>query len=278
MHELNKHIAKFYNTSTQLWLDVWGEHMHQGFYGKNGDEKKDHQQAQIDLITELIKWGHVKEANYILDAGCGVGGSARYFSKKFGAAVKGYTLSHIQAVKAKEFNLKSGLDNKIEIIEDDMLSLAPGQKKFDLIWSLESAEHISDKAGLLKLFYESLQPAGKLIIATWCVRPVPPDLSEKEKIIIRHVQHNYHLPPMLSIDEFKTMAVAAGFKNVVAEDWSKAVVPFWNAVYSSALKLKSIAGLLKAGWPAIKGAYTIRYMQKGYRKGTIQFGVLKAEK
>ena len=30
--ELKQGIAKFYDESSQIWLDVWGEHMHHGKY------------------------------------------------------------------------------------------------------------------------------------------------------------------------------------------------------------------------------------------------------
>lgn len=278
MNELNKNIARFYNRSTQLWLDVWGEHMHQGFYGKSGREKKDRRQAQIDLISELINWAAIEKADNVLDAGCGVGGSARYFNRKFNSHVTGYTLSGVQANNAREFNQKESLEHAIEIIEGDMMQIDPERKKFDLIWSLESAEHIADKKQLINLFYNLLLPGGKLIIATWCVRQTPPDFTKEEKSIIEQIRKNYHLPPMISIHDLSRIAESAGFKNIVAEDWSKSVVPFWNAVYTSALKWKSVIGLIRAGWPAIKGAYTIRFMQKGYRNGSIQFGVMKAEK
>ena len=98
---LNQQIRHFYDTSTKLWLDTWGEHMHHGHYGENGKEKKDPQQAQTDLVNKLLSWGDVQEASRVLDAGCGVGGSARYLAKLFGAKVKGLTLSPVQAAAAK---------------------------------------------------------------------------------------------------------------------------------------------------------------------------------
>ena len=39
---------------------AWSEHIHQGFYGINGDEKKDHRQAQDDLIEAMLKLPKLK--------------------------------------------------------------------------------------------------------------------------------------------------------------------------------------------------------------------------
>jgi hypothetical protein len=44
--ELRDGIASFYDASTPLWDDVWGEHLHHGYY-PGGKTRKDHQQAQV---------------------------------------------------------------------------------------------------------------------------------------------------------------------------------------------------------------------------------------
>lgn len=85
-------IASFYNQSTYLWEKTWGQHMHHGYYGKDGRESKDHLQAQIDLIDEALKFAGVTSAKSVVDVGCGIGGSSRYLAKKFGAKVKNVEL------------------------------------------------------------------------------------------------------------------------------------------------------------------------------------------
>src|SRR5690349_22615842 len=100
---LNQRIQHFYDCSTPLWLNTWGEHMHHGFYGPDGSEKKDHRQAQIDLVEEMLFWGGVERAGRVLDAGCGVGGSARYLAERYGSSVLGLTLSPVQAENARRF-------------------------------------------------------------------------------------------------------------------------------------------------------------------------------
>ncbi|MEO6038751.1 MAG: class I SAM-dependent methyltransferase, partial [Saprospiraceae bacterium] len=89
---LNQRIGHFYDRSTPIWLDTWGEHMHHGYYGPDGQAKKDHRQAQVDLVEEMLRWGGVGQVNRLLDAGCGVGGSARYLAQRFDATALGLTL------------------------------------------------------------------------------------------------------------------------------------------------------------------------------------------
>ncbi|MGB8689203.1 MAG: SAM-dependent methyltransferase, partial [Microcoleus sp.] len=51
---LYQQIQQFYDASSGLWEQVWGEHMHHGYYGPDGNLKKERRQAQIDLIEELL--------------------------------------------------------------------------------------------------------------------------------------------------------------------------------------------------------------------------------
>lgn len=276
MLNLQERIRHFYDRSTPLWLSAWGEHMHHGHYGPDGLTRKDHRQAQLDLIEEMLRWGDVNKASRILDAGCGVGGSSRYLAQRFGASALGLTLSPVQAEGAAALNRTVGLDQRVEVEVRDMMAISPATDGlFDLVWSMESAEHVPDKAGMLRRFYEVLQPGGTLLLATWCHRPIPPPLSGQEQDLLDGISRHYHLPPWVSRGELARLAMEAGFSKVETADWSKAVAPFWNAVMRSALQWRNLGGLLRAGWPTLKGAWAMRYMQRGFREGVIEFAVLR---
>ncbi|MFN7116274.1 MAG: methyltransferase domain-containing protein [Saprospiraceae bacterium] len=289
---LNQKIQQFYDQSTPLWLDVWGEHMHHGYYGKDGKERKDHRQAQIDMVKEVLKWGNL-DARYqmpdarrqvagntyqILDVGCGVGGSSRLLAKLFDAEVLGLTLSPVQAKNAEKYTQLAGLQEQVKFRVQDMMTLNESDGQFDLIWSMESAEHIKDKPELLHLFYQLLKPGGKFLMVTWCHRDTPPDLSHSEQNLLQQVCNLYHLPPWISIMDYEHLAKNAGFVNVKTEDWSQAVFPFWGAVIQSAFTWQGMKGLLRSGWGTIKGAYAMRFMQAGFRRGIIKYGVIQGQK
>ena len=275
---LNQRIQQFYDQSTDLWLTTWGEHMHHGYYDVNEPIVQSHQEAQVRLVTELLQWGQVENANRVLDAGCGVGGSARLLARLFDAKVLGCTLSPVQAQRGMDYSKRANLQDQVQIVARDMMDLNTADGPFDLIWSMESAEHIRDKQKLLQLFYDLLQPGGKLLMATWFHRPTPPELQTREQQLLNRIYDYYHLPPMVSIPTLEQMAIDSGFKNVKTADWSDQVAPFWKAVIRSAFKWQSVRGLLKAGWPTIKGAWAMRYMTRGYHRGIVKFGVLQGQK
>ena len=81
--------------------------MHHGYYIP--ENRTDHQQAQIDLIDEVLKWAGVESAKEVVDVGCGIGGSSRHIVRKFGARAHGVTLSPYQANRANELVLEQGL-------------------------------------------------------------------------------------------------------------------------------------------------------------------------
>jgi hypothetical protein len=101
-------IADFYNRSSGIWEQVWGEHMHSGYYGAEGtDVDKDPQQAQHDMMEQLLEFSGVDRSQVrdVLDIGCGVGGASRFLAGECpGASVTGVTLSPVQQARATALN------------------------------------------------------------------------------------------------------------------------------------------------------------------------------
>ena len=275
---LNDRIASFYDASTPLWLETWGEHMHHGHYGPNGEQRKGDHRAQLDMISEVLAFAQpTAPVTRVLDAGCGVGGSARLLALRYGAEVRGITLSEVQAERGNTLSVRAGLRDSVELSAGDMLAHEAGEP-YDLIWSLESAEHIADKRGLLEHFFGLLRPGGTLALVTWCHRATPPVLDARARHVLERICTLYHLPAWVSIGDYEALARGAGFTEVRSADWSDAVAPFWSAVIRSAVSLRSLRGLLAAGAQTVRGAYAMRYMQEGFARGLVRFGVLRMTK
>ena len=276
---LNHKIQQFYDASSGLWEQVWGEHMHHGYYGPDGNQKKDRRRAQIDLIEELLQWAGVQQADDILDVGCGIGGSSLYLAQKFDATVTGITLSPVQAARAKE-RAAVAVNPKAQFQVADALDMPFADNSFDLVWSLESGEHMPDKEKFLQECYRVLKPAGTLIMVTWCHRPIDEGgpLTADEQKHLADIYQVYCLPYVISLPEYEEIAHNLSFKNVRTADWSTAVAPFWDVVIDSAFNLSAIWGLLCSGWETIAAALSLGLMRRGYQRGLIRFGLLCASK
>jgi tocopherol O-methyltransferase len=283
-NSLYQDIREFYDASSGLWESIWGEHMHHGYYGKNGNYKLDRRQAQIDLIEELLLWSGYNESNppqNIIDVGCGIGGSTLHLAQKYGSKATGITLSPVQASRAQERAIAAGLDGQVSFAVANALEMPFEDDTFDLVWSLESGEHMPDKAKFLSECYRVLKPGGKMIFATWCHRETDSwagDLTPSEVAHLKEIYRVYCLPYVISLSEYRAIATECGFKNMISDDWSIAVEPFWDVVIDTAIAPQAIVGLLKAGWQTIQGALSLGLMSRGYARGLIRFGLICATK
>mmetsp|Transcript_84990 Transcript_84990/g.245775 ORF Transcript_84990/g.245775 Transcript_84990/m.245775 type:complete len:345 (-) Transcript_84990:99-1133(-) len=272
-------IAGFYDRSSKLWEDVWGEHMHHGYYIP--EDRTDHQQAQIDLIDEVLKWAGATEAKSMVDVGCGIGGSSRHIARKFGCKAQGVTLSPYQANRGNELAVEQGLADKTSFQVADALDMPFEDNSFDLVWSLESGEHMPDKQQFINELFRVATPGGRIIIVTWCHRDLEPDetgLTRKEEKLLAKINRAYYLPRWCSVQDYVDILEAKGATDVKRDDWSYIIAPFWKAVIKSSLNLKSVIGLLKSGFSTQRGAYAMFLMLRGFNKGLIKFGLITCTK
>ncbi|MEO0459047.1 MAG: methyltransferase domain-containing protein [Cyanobacteria bacterium P01_A01_bin.114] len=296
--DLYTRIGQFYDASSLLWEQVWGEHMHHGYYGPAGNLRKERYQAQVDLMDALLQWGNVQTATSILDVGCGIGGSTLYLAQRFKANAVGITLSPVQARRAAERAQAKGLSKEDEqpgglaegTTEERMsarfqvanaLETGFPNSTFDLVWSLESGEHMPDKRQFLQECYRQLKPGGHFLMATWCHRATDSlagALTADEQRHLQAIYDVYCLPYVISLPEYGAIAADIGFRNIQTADWSTAVAPFWDEVIRSALAPSVTLKLLQAGRSTIQGALSLGLMSSGFRRGLIRFGLLRATK
>mmetsp|Transcript_9263 Transcript_9263/g.14277 ORF Transcript_9263/g.14277 Transcript_9263/m.14277 type:complete len:349 (+) Transcript_9263:36-1082(+) len=280
--DLKDGIAFFYDRSSKLWEDVWGEHMHHGYYIP--EDRTDHVQAQIDLIDEVLKWAEVDDKNppkNVVDVGCGIGGSSRHIAKKYDCKAQGITLSPYQANRGNELAKEQGVSDKASFQVADALNMPFDDSSFDLVWSLESGEHMPDKTKFVNELMRVAAPGGRVIIVTWCHRDLElgePSLSKKEEKILAKINRAYYLPKWCSVDDYCKLLEKEGAVDIKREDWSYIIAPFWKAVIKSSLNLKSVVGLLKSGFSTIRGAYAMLLMLKGFDAGVIKFGLITCTK
>jgi tocopherol O-methyltransferase len=163
----------------------------------------------------------------------------------------------------------------------DALDMPFADATFDLVWSMESGEHMPDKEKFLQECYRVLKPGGTFLMATWCHRPITPatgELTADEKQHLAEIYRVYCLPYVISLPEYEAIARRLSFQNIHTADWSDAVAPFWDIVIDSAFEPKAILGLFQSGWATVQAALSLGLMSRGYRRGLIRFGLLFANK
>jgi tocopherol O-methyltransferase len=284
MPDLNLRIRNFYDSSSNLWEQVWGEHMHHGYYAPDENSRKDRRLAQIDLIEQLLEWAKPEIPVSVLDVGCGIGGSSLYLANKYAKPgndlkVTGITLSPVQASRATERSRELGLRSRSQFLVADAMAMPFPDSSFDLVWSLESGEHMPDKAKFLQECHRVLKPGGTFIFATWCHRDTSDrPLNKQEQRHLQRIYDVYCLPYVISLPEYEAIAQRTNFQNIKTADWSEAVAPFWDVVIDSAIAPAAILGVLRSGLSTAIAALSLRQMSRGYASGLIKFGLLTATK
>lgn len=284
---LKKGIAEFYDESSGMWEDIWGDHMHHGFYDPDSTVSvSDHRAAQIRMIDEALRFAGLSEdptkgPKSVVDVGCGIGGSSRYLARKYGAKCQGITLSPVQAQRANALAAAQGLADKASFQVADALEQPFPDGQFDLVWSMESGEHMPDKAKFVNELVRVAAPGATIIIVTWCHRDLAPSeeaLQPWEKELLNKICKSYYLPAWCSTVDYVKLLESLSLQDIKTADWSPYVAPFWPAVIRSALTWKGMTSLLRSGLKSIKGALAMPLMIQGFKKDLIKFAIITCQK
>lgn len=101
---------------------------------------------------------------HILDAGCGIGGSARLLCKTFSCRVTGIDLADNFIETAREVTDWCNLSHCIEFEQGSVLTMPFENNSFDAILCQHILMNIQDKETALKEFYRVLKPGKALIL------------------------------------------------------------------------------------------------------------------
>src|SRR5258708_3016677 len=101
--QVKEKVRNYYKAATEDYLKYyqsnWHHHMHYGFernLPKGGNPTE-------NLVQYMAKIAGIQKNHIVLDAGCGVGGSAIWLAQHIGCCSIGITLMEMQARLAKGF-------------------------------------------------------------------------------------------------------------------------------------------------------------------------------
>jgi tocopherol O-methyltransferase len=280
---LNAAVEKYYDTTLDLYEELWGEHVHHGFWepGERPGDSDDRHAATDRLVRELVGFSGIPAGSRVLDVGCGIGGPALYLAGPHGCAVEGITLSAAQAARANEKAQAAGLGERARFVQRDALSTGYADGSFDAIWALESLMHIPDRPAFFAETMRLLRPGGTLAIGTWSVRDG--DLTDKERQLVDQILRHQVMPSFSSLEEHERLALAAGYTDVSFVDWSDNVANSWDpefALIRQYDKGRSVMMELarERGTDVLGFFYAGPLMLKGFASGAITYGAVRAVK
>jgi sarcosine/dimethylglycine N-methyltransferase len=163
-----------------------------------------HTMGRIATI-ELVELVGVGSDDQVLDAGSGIGGTARFVADHCAGQVTAVDLSEEYCETARWLNRLVGLDKRIFVRQADVTELPFGDASFDVVFSQHVQMNIADKPRLYREARRVLSGGGRL--ALWDITTgVPGDLDYPLPWADqRHVSH------LATPDELRTAVESAAF-------------------------------------------------------------------
>ena len=283
MSTLNSAVERYYDTTLDLYEELWGEHVHHGFWdpGQRPGDGDDRKSATDRLVRELVNFADVPSGASVLDVGCGIGGPALHLAGAHGCTVHGVTLSADQAKRANEKAREAGLSDRAVFVQQDAMSNTFPDESFDVVWAVEVLMHIPDRAGFFAEMFRLLKPGGRLAIATWSQRDG--ELSEEDSKLVDLILKHQVMPSFSSLEEHERLALAAGFKDVSFADWTRNVANSWDPEFAMIKRFANGRSLMmdlarERGVDVLGFFYAGPLMLKGFSTGAMTYGAVRATK
>jgi len=164
---------------------------------------------------EFVKELNLKPGMRVLDIGCGIGGSAFYMARNFGAEVLGIDLSNnmLDIANERKMEMEENIRNSVSFRYLDATTAVFPANSFDVVYSRDAIMHILDKEPLYERILTWLRPGGQLLVSEYIHGRNYPDLSQEylDYLEVRGYQ-------LLPVQQYGKMLTRVGYKHVKAID------------------------------------------------------------
>ncbi len=221
---LKKKILDYYNFNTKdLYMELWSrDHLHFGCFEpgecpeptETGAEFRDSPgfvRALARMVDVIIAPADIGPDSFVVDAGCGIGGTALHLARKFGCRVMGVNIVPLHIDLASKMADDEGLSDLLGFRLGDCSQHLPAEdNSVDVVINIESACHYIDRQQFLREVYRILKPGGKIVASDWLYRDGASD-EEYEKYI-RPITDSWALPSLECQSSYVPLVKNAGFR------------------------------------------------------------------
>ena len=201
-----------------LWRNNRNLATHLGFW----DEKtKSHSQSLINQNIMMAKLANINSKDVILDAGCGVGGSAFWLANKFQTKIHAINISKNQLNLAKEYAKKIDKNRFVSFSLMNYYKTNFPSKSFSVIWAQESIPHADNKRKFLEEAFRLLKDGGRLVTSDYFL--AKNNYNENEKKILTKWMDSWAMKNFIQPKEFIKLAKKVGFRKVKYVDTTKLI-------------------------------------------------------
>ena len=239
---VRQRIARYYDNCHVAYRIGWnldsGLSLHFGYWDETTTTLAQAMRRENEVVADRAGVG---PGDRVLDAGCGVGGSAIYLAQHRGCRVVGITLSRRQLRTAARNAHRRGVDHLVEFREADYCATGFESGSFDTVWAIESFCHASDKSAFARESHRLLRPGGRLVIADGFAGRDRYEASDDA--VMRAWLRGWCVESIDTVARSELRLIEAGFTHVRSEDITRHVLP------SSRLIQKRALPTLPMAWP-----------------------------
>lgn len=216
-------VKNYYNNVQKsydiLWMNKKNLAMHLGFWDEN---TKSQHEALFNENLYIAKALDIKKGDKVLDAGCGVGGTAIWIAEEYGAKVTGVSIMKNQIDMAKQYAKDRKVDHLVNFKVKDYIETGFPDESFDKIYAMESMCHAESKEDFIREMYRLLKPGGTIAIIDEFV--AKEFLDKDEQRLLNDWLDGWAVPNMLRVEKFHEMFIAGGFKKLKSVDVTEKIM------------------------------------------------------
>ena len=268
-HNDKEKIREFYDLVSSHFHELWGEHIHHGYW-IHGDETKE--RAQIQLIEHLAQIANIQPGHKILDVGCGTGASSVYLAKHYNAEATGITISPVQVDLANQAAAREDANATFLLMDAEAMKF---QKRFDVVWSVESVSHYQDIPNFFASAVSLLKPNGTVAVIDWFKKPNLNPAEYKQQII--PIEKGM-LVELETMQDYEAWMKSSRLKIIKTEVLNEHCAKSWD-LGLDIIKNRSLWKLAATeGAMFVDFLKAFRAMRAGFASGNFVYGLVVAQK
>lgn len=264
-------IRDFYDLVSPYFRELWGEHLHDGYY-ESGTETKE--EAQDKLVAYLASAAGIPRGARGLDIGCGMGATSVWLAKHLACRMTGITLSPVQVEVARGLATRAGVDAEFVVGDAETMDFGT---EFDFLWMLGVLGHMGNQRAFLASTPKLLRAGGRFVLADWVAAPTLTDKDRRK--YVAPVLDGMLMPDIATLPDYVEWFAAHGYRVVAAQDIAARTRKTWD----EGVKLSQVPSLYQLARArgrrdAIALLKAIRGMRAAMARGLIGYGVVVAER
>jgi len=224
-----------------LWLNPQNRAIHFGYWDEH---TRSHTQSLFAMNRVLASHLGIHSGQRILDAGCGVGGSAIWLAKTYDVEIIGITPVASQVARAQHYAQEHGVADHVSFEQQDYTSTSFPDASFDVVWAMESLCHAPDKRLVLAEARRLLRPGGRLGMVEY-MRTRRPHAAVDEALLHSWLS-GWAIPDIAMAPEWLEWTHEVGFCDVQLVDMTRNIRPSLRRLYRLAVLTWPVAFILHA--------------------------------